>query len=321
MSRRKNRIGIFDRIIAISVAVLVFIAFAFFLWTNIQENNKQEEDREVVQAFDAKEIATIAASTVTEDQIKKQKDKILNKEKEKARKEKERQEREKKKLADLKKKQQQEKKKLDDIKKKQAEEQKAIALKKKKAEEDEKKRKLAEKKRKEKELAEKKKREADKRKRETDEKKRIAEEKKREAEEQKKLAEAAAKQERQDALQAEIEAERQQNQQNQQALAEQSARNSATLLTRYAALMRDKIQPNFVVPTGSRIIRVPVVNIKLDDSGNVLNSRIVIGSGDFSYDQAVLAAIAKSSPLPLPDENLDVKRQLQDFELGADFQL
>ena len=82
MSRRKNRIGIFDRIIAISVAVLVFIAFAFFLWTNIQENNKQEEDREVVQAFDAKEIATIAASTVTEDQIKKQKDKILNKEKE-----------------------------------------------------------------------------------------------------------------------------------------------------------------------------------------------------------------------------------------------
>ena len=309
MSRRKNRIGIFDRIIAISVAVLVFIAFAFFLWTNIQENNKKEKKHEIVQAFDAKEIATIAASTVTEDQIKKQKDKILNKEKEKARKEKERQEREKKKLADLKKKQQQEKKKLDDIKKKQAEEQKAIALKKKKAEEDEKKRK-------EKELAEKKKREADKRKRETDEKKRIAEEKKREAEEQKKLAEAAAKQERQDALQAEIEAERQQNQ---QALAEQSARNSTTLKNRYAALIKEKLQSNFIVPIGSRINQVPVVNIKLDDSGNVLSSRIVSGSGDFSFDQAVLSAVGKSSPLPLPKEDPVVRRELQDIVLRANF--
>ena len=293
MSRRKNRIGVFDRIVAITAAVLVFFAFAFFLWKNIQEN-KEEEKREVVQTFDAKEIATIAASTVTEDQIKQQKNKILNKEKEKKRQEKLRQEREKKKLADLKKKQQQEKKKLEDIKNKQIEEQKAIALKKKKAIEDEKKRKLAEKKRKEKEALAKKKREAD---------------------EKKKQAEAAAKQERQDALQAEIAAEREKSISDQRAFTEQSARASTTLINRYGDLIEQKIQSNLIVPIGSRATQKPTVNIQLDESGNVLSSRIVSGSGDFSFDQAVLAAVSKSSPLPLPQEDPVARKQLQDLSL------
>lgn len=301
MSRRKSRVGFFDRAVALIAAFVVFGGFAFFLWTSTQEPEK----RETIQAFDAKEIATIAASTVTEDQIKEQKNKILKKEKDKKRKEKQKQDLEKKKLDDLKKKQQKEKKKLEDLKKKQVEEKKAIALRKKKAEEDEKKRKLDEKKRKEKEAA--------------DKKRRLAEKKKLEDAEKQKQAEELAKRAKQDELQAEIEAERAAEQQR--ALTQQSARASTTLKNRYAKLITDKLQSNFSRPPGSRPNRGAVVNIKLDPSGNVLSSRIVTSSGDFSYDQAVLAAVGISSPLPLPQDNPVVRQELQDLNLTADFQL
>lgn len=297
MFKRTNRVRFLDRAIALVFALVVFAAFAFYLWTNIQSN--KPENREVVQAFNAKEIATIAATTVTEDQIKKQKDSILKKEQEKKRKDKLRQDKEKKKLADIKKKQEQEKKKLEEIKKKKIEEEKAIALKKKKAKEAEKKRKSDEEKRK---LAEEKRK-----------KKEAEAKKKREAEEHAKREQEEAQAQRKEALQAEIDAERQ------QALTEQSARASTTVKNRYAALIREKLQSNFIVPIGSRAVKVPVVNIRLDEAGNVLSSRIVTDSGDFSFDQAVLAAVAKSSPLPLPKDNPAVRKELQDINLRANF--
>ncbi|MGH1427047.1 MAG: cell envelope integrity protein TolA [Arenicella sp.] len=287
MSRRKNRVGVFDRAIALTVAVIVFGGFAAFLWTSTQES----EEREVVQAFDAKEIATIAASTVTESEIQKQKDKILKKDREKKLKEKQRQEKEKKKLDDLKKKQAKEEQRLKELKAQQEKEKQAIALRKKKAADEEKKRK---------------KKEA------ADKKRKAAEKKKREAEaaaEQKKQAEADAKQAKADALQAEIDAERK------KALAERSARNSTTLRNRYASLIKAKLESNLIAPIGSRPTQVPVVNIQLDDSGNVLSTRIVTSSGDFGYDQAVLAAVGKSSPLPLPKDAPEVRRELQNFDL------
>ena len=297
MFKRTNRVRFLDRAIALVFALVVFAAFAFYLWTNIQSN--KPENREVVQAFNAKEIATIAATTVTEDQIKKQKDSILKKEQEKKRKDKLRQDKEKKKLADIKKKQEQEKKKLEEIKKKKIEEEKAIALKKKKAKEAEKKRKSDEEKRK---LAEEKRK-----KKEAEAKKKL------EAEEHAKREQEEAQAQRKEALQAEIDAERQ------QALTEQSARASTTVKNRYAALIREKLQSNFIVPIGSRAVKVPVVNIRLDEAGNVLSSRIVTDSGDFSFDQAVLAAVAKSSPLPLPKDNPAVRKELQDINLRANF--
>ena len=312
MSRKKNRVNFFDRTIAFTAALLVFGGFAAFLWTNTQK----PEDREIVQAFDADEIATIAASTVTPEQIQQQKDDILKKEQEQLKKEQQRKEAEQKKLDELKKKQAEEQKKLEETKKKQAEEEKAIALKKKQAEEEEKKRKQAEEERKKqeeeaqkaKELAE-------------------AEQKKREEAEQKQREEEAAeaaKKAREDALAAEIAAERNaeleaEKAANQQALAEQSARASTTLLNRYAALIKEKLQSNFDIPIGSAPQQIPVVNIKLDSSGNVLSSRIVTSSGDFSYDQAVLTAVGKSSPLPLPQEDPVVRQELQDISLKANF--
>ena len=315
MSQRKNRVGFFDRAIAMLAALLVFAGFALYLWFNLQTD--EAEDREVVQAFNADEIATIAATTVTEDQIKKQKDKILKAEKEKQRKEKARQEQEKKKLDELKKKQAQEKKKLDDIKKKQAEEEKAIALKKKQAKENEKKRKQEEQKKKEAE--EKRKQEELKKKAEEKRKKQEIEAKqKREEEEKARQAEAEeeAKQERQNALQAEIEAERQ------QALVEQSARNSTTLKNRYADLISEKIGRNFITPIGSNEQRSPGIRIILDDFGNVKNVSIEKSSGDLAYDQSVLAAVYKASPLPLPDnkpENTKVRKELKDLRLTTQF--
>ena len=311
MSRKKNRVNFFDRTIAFTVALLVFGGFAAFLWTNTQK----PEDREIVQAFDADEIATIAASTVTPEQIQQQKDDILKKEQEQLKKEQQRKEAEQKKLDELKKKQAEEQKKLEETKKKQAEEEKAIALKKKQAEEEEKKRLQAEEERKKqeeeaqkaKELAE-----AEQKKREE------AEQKRREAE-----AAEAAKKAREDALAAEIAAERNteleaEKAANQQALAEQSARNSTTLMQRYAALMIEKLSSNLNKPIGSKPTQVPIVRLRLDSAGNVISSQIITSSGDFSYDQAVKAAIGKSSPLPLPQDNPEVRQELQDIRLFAD---
>ena len=118
-------------------------------------------------------------------------------------------------------------------------------------------------------------------------------------------------------MQSELAAER--DAQQQRALSQQSARASTTLKNRYAALITEKLESNFVIPIGSRPAQVPVVNIKLDPSGNVLSSRIVTGSGDFSYDQAVLSAVGNSSPLPLPQDDPVVRKELQDLNLRANF--
>jgi len=116
MPRKRNRVNFFDRTIALTAAVVVFGGFAAFLWTS----NSQPEEVESIIAFDADEIATIAASTVTPAQIQQQKDEILKKEEDQKRKEQENAAAEKKKLEDLKKAQADEKKKLDAIKEEKA---------------------------------------------------------------------------------------------------------------------------------------------------------------------------------------------------------
>ena len=100
MPSKKNRVNFFDRFIAFAAALIVFGGFAVFLWTNTQSS---EEDREIVQAFDADEIATIAATTVSAEQIEQQKNDILKKEQEAKKKEQQRKEAEQKKLEELKK--------------------------------------------------------------------------------------------------------------------------------------------------------------------------------------------------------------------------
>ena len=64
---------------------------------------------------------------------------------------------------------------------------------------------------------------------------------------------------------------------------------------------------------------VAIVNIRLDESGNVLSRRIVKSSGNFNYDQAALAAVGKSNPLPMPKEDKEVNLKLRDINLEASF--
>lgn len=283
MSRRKNRVGFFDRAIAMFAAFLLFVGLAFFVW-----NNMQKDDRDVVIAHDAKEIATIAATTISAKELQQQKNKIIKKDEDKKRQEKQRQEAEKKKLEDIQKQKEQEKKELEVLKEKKEKEEKAIALKK------------------EKEENEKKKRVADaKKKRQLEEKKKKAAEKKRKekaAADRKKKAQEA----RENALAAEL-------------AAEMSTRESTTIFNRYVSFIKNKLQSNFIAPVGVPAGMVAVVNIRLDESGNVLSSRIVKGSGNFAYDQAALAAVGKASPLPMPKEDMSANLRLRDINLEANF--
>jgi len=138
MFERKNRISLLDRFLAIGSATLFFVLLGVFLFINLNS----EDDRNVVEAHDAKEIATIAARAVSAQDIQKKKDEILKKERDKKQKEKDLQEAERKKLEDIKKKQKAEEERLKELQKKKQEEEKAISLANKKKEEEKKKREL-----------------------------------------------------------------------------------------------------------------------------------------------------------------------------------
>ena len=100
---------------------------------------------------------------------------------------------------------------------------------------------------------------------------------------------------------------------------ELAARNTTTLINRYSALMQEELQSNFIAPIGAAQDSSAEINIQLDEAGNVLSSRIVRGSGNFAYDQAVLAAVGKSSPLPMPKDAPEVNKRLRDINITANF--
>jgi len=289
--KRNNRVSVVDRILSFGVAGLVFILLGGFLFSNFNSDNK----REVVEAHDAKQLATIAANTVSEKDIQQQKDKILQSLREREELQKQRQLEEQKKLDEIKAKQLEEKELLERLKQRKIDERKAISLANKK--------KLEQKKK-----LEKKKKEEARRARELAKKK--AAEKKHLEEMRRKAVEELRNEELESALASELNSE-------------VSARKTTTLVNRYAALISNKLQANFITPVGASKGSSALVNIHLNESGNVLSSKIVKSSGNIAYDQAVLAAVGKSSPLPLPAGNeqsiVNALKTLRNINLRAKF--
>jgi len=74
----------------------------------------------------------------------------------------------------------------------------------------------------------------------------------------------------------------------------------------YAAAIRNRIQPFWVHPPGSRRDLSCTVGVQLLPSGDVVpdSVRILSPSGDLAYDRSVVAAIYKASPLPVPTGRL-----------------
>ncbi|MGH8687395.1 MAG: energy transducer TonB [Burkholderiales bacterium] len=75
--------------------------------------------------------------------------------------------------------------------------------------------------------------------------------------------------------------------------------------------IRGKIRGNLYLPPGLQGNPEALVLVTLLPTGDVLQAKLVISSGSTAYDEAVLRAILKSSPLPKPDSPSLFERDLK----------
>lgn len=75
--------------------------------------------------------------------------------------------------------------------------------------------------------------------------------------------------------------------------------------------IRDKIRGKIVLPPNIQGNPEALVLVTLLPSGDVLEAKLVISSGHTAYDDAVVRAILKSSPLPKPDTAALFERDLK----------
>lgn len=93
------------------------------------------------------------------------------------------------------------------------------------------------------------------------------------------------------------------------ALEAQAARERA--MFEWIDRIRAKIRGNIVLPPELKGNPEAMVLVTLLPSGDVLDAKLVISSGVTAYDDAVLRAILKASPLPKPDTPGLFSRDLQ----------
>lgn len=279
MNDRRNRTRVKNRTVAYIFAGLVHGAIIVAVLVNFTS------EREVIVAADADKISTIAARAVDEKQVQDQLNKIKKLDSDKKLKEQKDLDR----LKKLKRQRELEQKRIVDLKKENKEkkaenaeleeQRKVIALK--KAQEQAKRKKDADVERKRQtKIA------ADKLKRQQDER----------AEAEQRLREQIAAEE---AFFAE----------------QQALERTTTLLQRYSALIKAKVDGLRSIPPGTERWRVAKVNIKVSPLGKVLSTRIVESSGSERYDRSVESAILLASPLPMPnpEEDAQSNAMLQDI--------
>lgn len=190
----------------------------------------------------------------------------------------------------------------------QQEEKRVVELKR-RAEEEQKQRIAAEKERQAKEAAEQKRLAELKQAQEAAEKKRLAEEKRtaelaakrKQEEERLRREEEARKKAAQEAeLKQKMEEEQRRLAAENERLAQERARQNATLIQRYMADIRNKVERNWLRPPGTRTGMTCTVLVQQLPTGDVVNVRITRSSGDPVFDRSVENAVHKASPLPPP---------------------
>ena len=85
------------------------------------------------------------------------------------------------------------------------------------------------------------------------------------------------------------------------AKAEQAARAQSEL-ARVEALIRQKVERNWVRPAGWTKGMECVVRVRLAPTGEVISATIARPSGSPAFDRSVENAVYKASPLPLPED-------------------
>ncbi len=94
-----------------------------------------------------------------------------------------------------------------------------------------------------------------------------------------------------------------------------AARSAATArekgIATWVDKIRTKIRGNIVLPPDIKGNPEALFLVTQLPTGEVLRAQLVISSGHAAYDDAVLRAILKSSPLPKPDSPSDFVRELK----------
>lgn len=88
-----------------------------------------------------------------------------------------------------------------------------------------------------------------------------------------------------------------------------AARNKA--LAEYVNRIRAKVRQNWILPPDLQGNPQCVFRVVQLPTGEVLEARLIKGSGNAAYDEAVHRAILKSSPLPLPESREHFYRELE----------
>lgn len=89
----------------------------------------------------------------------------------------------------------------------------------------------------------------------------------------------------------------------------QAARNLA--MQTWVDKIRNKIRGNIVLPQDIKGNPEALVLVSQLPTGEVLHAKLVISSGHAGYDEAIMRAILKSSPLPKPDSPGLFQRELK----------
>jgi colicin import membrane protein len=143
---------------------------------------------------------------------------------------------------------------------------------------------------------------------EQEERRRVEEQRLAEEEAQRREAQERARREaerRERELQAALEAE------NDRASVSAGAR--AQIASRWVPAIQSRVRQFWVRPTIARTDLETIVNLRLQAGGDVVpdSVRVIRGSGNAAFDQSVVLAIYKASPLPVPDG--------REFDMFKDF--
>jgi colicin import membrane protein len=79
------------------------------------------------------------------------------------------------------------------------------------------------------------------------------------------------------------------------------------------ASIQRKVDSKWVRPLSSKKGLNCVISVKLLPSGDVMDVRVVRGSGDNVFDRAAENAVRKASPLPVPNDRTLFRRQFRSF--------
>jgi colicin import membrane protein len=117
---------------------------------------------------------------------------------------------------------------------------------------------------------------------------------------EKKLDDEARRKENERALKEQVAAEDKARQQ--QRLQAEKIQQAKSEIDRYRALIKQKVERGWARPPSAEKGLECLVRVRLIQSGEVIQAKVVQSSGNAAFDRSVENAVYKASPLPLPDD-------------------